>query len=181
MKVKAIEFLGPTPVYDISVDEAEHYVLSNGVVTHNTGIMLSSDNVWIVGRSQDKGSEGLDGYFFTINIEKSRYVREKSKIPINVRFEGGMSKYSGLLEIAMESKAIIKPSNGWYSRVDEDGVVEQKKFRAKDTDTAEFWDPVLKNKLFLEYVESTYKVSNGTLISDEEIDAAMTAVGEDDE
>jgi hypothetical protein len=120
----------------------------------------------------------LDGYFFTINIEKSRYVREKSKIPINVRFEGGMSRYSGLLDIALEAKVIIKPSIGWYSRVDADGVVEQKKFRAKDTDTAEFWDPVLKNKLFLDYVETTYKVSNGTLMTDSDIDTAMYAIDE---
>lgn len=181
MKIKSIESIGKQPVYDISVKDVEHYVLGNGVVTHNTGVMLASDNVWIVGRSQDKGADGLDGYFFTINIEKSRYVREKSKIPINVRFEGGISKYTGLLEIAMESKAVVKPANGWFSRVDEDGVVEQKKFRAKDTDNADFWDPVLKNKLFLDYVETTYKVSNGALMTDDAIDAAMDTLGEDDE
>jgi hypothetical protein len=181
MKIKSIECIGKQPVFDISVKDAEHYVLSNGVVTHNTGIMLASDNVWIVGRSQDKGADGLDGYFFTINIEKSRYVREKSKIPINVRFEGGMSKYSGLLDIAMEGSVVIKPSNGWYSRVDENGEIEAKKWRAKDTDTAEFWDPVLKNKKFIEYVENRYKVSNGNMMTDDDIDTAMDSLGDDDE
>lgn len=173
-------------VKDIPLVQIAHIYMTQdmfpkAVVSGGTGIMLSSDNVWLIGRSQDKGSDGLDGYFFTINIEKSRYVREKSKIPINVKFEGGISKYTGLLEIGLESKAVIKPSNGWYSRVDADGVVEQKKFRAKDTDCQEFWEPVLKNKIFLSYIEDTYKVSNGTLMSDSDIDAAMANVGEDDE
>lgn len=156
-------------------------MFSKPVLSGGTGIMLASDNVWIVGRSQDKGADGLDGYFFTINIEKSRYVREKSKIPINVRFEGGMSKYSGLLDIAMEGSVVIKPSNGWYSRVDENGEIEAKKWRAKDTDTPEFWEPVLSNKKFIEYVENRYKVSNGTMMTDEDIDTAMDALGDDDE
>lgn len=150
------------------------------VVSGGTGIMLSSDNVWLIGRSQDKDADGLAGYNFTINVEKSRYVREKSKIPITVKFEGGISRYSGLLEIALEGSVVVKPSNGWYSRVDEDGVVEPKKWRAKDTDSAEFWEPVLKNKKFIDYVESRYKVSNGTVMSDEDIDAAMDDLSEED-
>lgn len=169
------------PLVQIAHTYDTQEMFSKTVVSGGSGILLASDNVWIIGRSQEKDSDGLAGYNFTINIEKSRYVREKSKIPITVKFEGGISKYSGLLDIAMEASVVVKPSNGWYSRVDEDGVVEQKKFRAKDTDTAEFWDTVLTNKKFIEYIESRYKVSNGTVMSDEEIDAAMTAVGEDDE
>lgn len=155
-------------------------MFSKPILSGGTGGMLASDNVWLIGRSQDKGNDGLDGYFFTINIEKSRYVREKSKIPINVRFEGGLGKYSGLLEIALDAGAIVKPSNGWFSRVDADGVIEQKKVRAKDTDTADFWDPVLKNKLFLDYLEKTYKVSNGAIVSDSDIDAAMNSIDGDE-
>jgi hypothetical protein len=139
-------------------------MFSKPILSGGTGIMLASDNVWLIGRSQDKDSDGLNGYNFTINIEKSRYVREKSKIPINVQFEGGMSKYSGLLDIAMELKFVIKPSNGWYSRVDEDGVVEEKKWRAKDTDTADFWDLLLKNKNFQSAIENRFMVSSGELM-----------------
>ena len=149
------------------------------VVSGGQGILLSSDIVWIIGRSQDKEGTELAGYNFTINVEKSRYVKEKTKIPITVKFEGGISKYSGLLDIALEANIVQKPSNGWYCRVDADGVIESKKWRAKDTDCKEFWDPVLANPVFINYIESTYKVSHGTFLSDESIDEAMENVDVD--
>ena len=36
-------------------------------------------------------------------------VREKSKIPISVSWEGGVEKYSGLREVAMEGGYVEKP------------------------------------------------------------------------
>jgi hypothetical protein len=110
------------------------------------------------------------GYNFIINVEKSRYVREKSKIPITVKHDGGISKWSGLLEMAIESGHVIKPSNGWYSRVDKDtGEVEEKKFRNKETDTKDFWLPLLSSPSFQAWVKETYQVSNGSILTDEDI------------
>ena len=57
------------------------------IVGGGTGVYYSADNVWILGRRQDKDSEGLQGYNFIINVDKSRFVKEKSKIPINVSFD----------------------------------------------------------------------------------------------
>ena len=86
----------------------------------------SADNIFILGRQQEKEGTELVGYNFIINVEKSRYVREKSKIPITVSFDGGISRWSGLLDIALESGHVVKPSNGWYSRQDENGVEDTK-------------------------------------------------------
>ena len=99
------------------------------IVGGGTGSYYSADNIFILGRQQEKDGTELVGYNFIINVEKSRYVREKSKIPVTVRHDGGISTWSGLLDMALESGHVVKPSNGWYSRVDEDGVVEDKKFR----------------------------------------------------
>ena len=173
MKVSKIRNVGKRLVYDISVKDVEHYVLENGAITHNTGIMLSSDQVWLVGRSQEKDGSELAGYKFTIRIEKSRYVREKSAIPIVVNFEGGMSRFAGLLDMALESGCVVKPSNGWYSRVDADGVIEAKKCRAADTDNETFWMVVLSNPRFNEWIMKNYRVSNGSLLSNEDMDAAI--------
>lgn len=152
MEIKSIVKLGPQKVFDISVKDAEHYVLENGVVTHNTGIMYSSDNVFIMGRAQEKDGTDLAGYNFTINIDKSRYVREKSKFPLNVTFENGINKYSGMLDLAQELDFVIKPKNGWYARVivDENTgeIIPDKSWRAKDTNCAEFWDPLLNSPAF---------------------------------
>lgn len=168
MKVVKIEKVGKRKVYDISVDGVEHYVLENGVVTHNTGIYLSADTIFIIGRQQEKDGTELMGWNFIINVEKSRHVKEKSKIPITVKFESGMSKWSGLLDIALEAGAVIRPSQGWYSRVNQEtGEVEDKKYRAKDTDNKEFWMPILLSERFREWVKNHYKVGMGKLVSDE--------------
>lgn len=154
---------------------------SKDVVGGGTGSYYSADNIFILGRQQEKEGTELLGYNFIINVEKSRYVREKAKIPVTVKFDGGLSKWSGLLDMALEAKLVVKPSNGWYSRVDsETGEVEDKKYRLKDTDTKEFWLPVLTNKLFQDWVKDNYQVSAGALMSDESIDEELAAI-EDEE
>ena len=140
------------------------------IVGGGTGSYYSADNIFILGRQQEKEGTEIVGYNFIINVEKSRYVKEKSKIPVSVSFDGGISKWSGLLDIAIESGHVIKPSNGWYQRVNtETGEIDEKKFRTKDTDSAEFWNPILENKSFHDYVESRYRIGNVELISDEEV------------
>ena len=164
MKIKSITPVGKRKVYDLSVKDAEHYVLENGVITHNTGSYYSADNIFILGRQQEKEGTEVVGYNFIINVEKSRYVKEKSKIPVTVSFDGGISKWSGLLDIALESGHVIKPANGWYSKVDKDGVVEDKKYRIKETDTKEFWMPILKNKTFQDFIQQKYRISTGNIM-----------------
>ena len=140
------------------------------IVGGGTGSYYSADNIFIIGRQQEKEGTEVIGYNFIINVEKSRYVREKSKIPVNVRHDGGISRWSGLLDIALDSGHVIKPSNGWYSKVDADGVIEDKKFRIKDTDTSDFWLPILKNKSFQKYVQDTYQISTGSIMQENTID-----------
>ena len=88
------------------------------IVGGGTGSYYSADTIWILGRQQDKDKDGSQGYHFIINVEKSRYVKEKSKIPISVSFNGGMQKYSGLLDLAMQAQLCNKASPGWYAKVD---------------------------------------------------------------
>jgi RecA/RadA recombinase len=140
------------------------------IVGGGTGSYYSADNIFIIGRQQEKEGTEVIGYNFIINVEKSRYVKEKSKIPISVSFGGGISKWSGLLDIALESGHVTKPSNGWYSRRDDDGVYEDKKYRIKDTDTKDFWIPVLKQKSFRDFIENKYSIAHGEIISDEEVE-----------
>jgi RecA/RadA recombinase len=143
---------------------------SKDVVGGGTGSYYAADNIFILGRQQEKEGTEVVGYNFIINVEKSRYVREKSKIPVTVRHDGGISRWSGLLDMALESGHVIKPSNGWYSRVNKDtGEVEDQKFRAAQCDTKEFWLPILQSTSFQEWVKTTYQVANGAILSDEDI------------
>ena len=150
------------------------------IVGGGTGSYYSADNIFILGRQQEKEGTEVVGYNFIINVEKSRYVREKSKIPVSVSFDGGISRWSGLLDIALESGHVIKPSNGWYQKVDkETGEMDQKKYRIKETDTKEFWLPILQQKSFVEFVKNKYQVSATEILRDEDIDAELAAL--DDE
>jgi len=132
------------------------------IVSGGTGIYYSADNIYIVGRQQEKDGTEVTGYNFIINVEKSRSVREKSKIAIEVSYEGGISKWSGLMDVALEGGFVTKPSNGWYSKAGSD-----EKVRMKDTYTKEFWIPILADKSFQEFVEKKYKNSGTNLMSKE--------------
>ena len=167
MKIAEINKVGKKPVYDLSVKDNEHYILKNGVVTHNTGIYYSADNIWIIGRQQEKKGTEIKGYNFIINIEKSRFVREKSKIPIAVTWEGGIMPYSGLLEVALEGKYVVKPNIVWYARVDtETGEVEDKKVREKDTLNKEFWAPVFANTDFKDFIKKRFQIGQMSMLDD---------------
>ena len=71
------------------------------VVSGGTGVYYSADNIFIIGRQQEKEGKEVVGYNFIINVEKSRFVREKSRIPIEVTWEGGISKWSGLIDMLL--------------------------------------------------------------------------------
>lgn len=143
---------------------------SKDVVGGGTGSYYSADNIFILGRQQEKDGTDVVGYNFIINVEKSRYVKEKSKIPVQITYEGGISKWSGLLDIAIETGHVVKPSNGWYSKVDtETGEVEDKKYRVKDTYNSDFWMPILNNKSFRDAVEKKYKIGTVKILTDDEI------------
>ena len=139
------------------------------VVSGGTGSYYSADNIFIIGRQQEKDGQEVVGYNFIINVEKSRYVKEKSKIPITVSFDGGISRWSGLLDVAVLSGHIIKPSPGWYQRVDRStGEVGEKKYRIADTDTRDFWQPILLCPLFQKFIEEKYTVGFGKIMESPE-------------
>ena len=132
------------------------------IVSGGTGIYYSADNIFIIGRQQEKQGTEIVGYNFIINVEKSRFVREKSKIPIEVTFEGGISKWSGLLDMALESGHVVKPNNGWYQN-----AKEEKKYRLADTYNKEFWMPILTDSTFSEWIENRYCMGNSQMIESE--------------
>ena len=172
MKIKNITKLGNLPVYDISVKDVEHYVLENGVVSHNSGLMYSANQAFIISKAQEKdkvdGKDELVGWNFTMNVEKSRFVKEKSKLPFTVLYESGISKYSGLLDLALKSNHVVKPSLGWLSKVDTStGEVEAKKYRLKDTHNKEFWDSILNDSTFNDWVKKNFKLIGGIPTADD--------------
>ena len=158
------------PMVAINHTYQEMGLFPKAIVSGGTGIYYSADNIWIIGRQQDKQGTEIKGYHFVINIEKSRFVKEKSKIPISVSWEGGVEKLSGLLDVALAGNYAAKPSNGWYCRVDrETGELVDPKFRAKETLTSEFWDPIFKNTDFKDFLVKQYSIGSDSLVDNDDI------------
>ena len=140
------------------------------IVSGGTGSYYSSDAIWIIGRQQEKEGTEIAGYHFVINIEKSRHVREKSKIPITVTFEGGISKWSGLLDVSEKLGYINKPKVGWYEAVNPSTgeVLSDKLMRAKEfAVNGDFWKMMLTKTDLADAIRKRYSIANGALISDE--------------
>lgn len=157
------------PLIAINHIYMEQGLYPKAIVSGGTGVYYSSDNIWIVGRSQEKEGSDIAGYHFNIVIEKSRYVREKSKIPITVLWEGGINKWSGLMDVALSSNYIAKPSNGWYQRVDQEtGELVGQKYRAKDiVASKDFWEKVFTETDFAEYIRKAYSIGETKLLSND--------------
>ena len=145
------------PMIAINHTYKEMGLFPKDIVSGGTGIYYSADNIWIIGRRQNKVGTEITGYDFVINMEKSRYVREKSKIPITVSWEGGIDDYSGLLDVALAGQFVVKPKPAWFAKVNrETGEIDGKNFRQKEL-TKEFWDDIIHTEEFKSFVESQYK------------------------
>lgn len=134
------------------------------VVSGGTGGVLSANSIFIMGRSQEKDGDEIAGWNFTLNADKSRNVKEKTKFPLLVTYSGGINKYSGLMELAIECGMVVKPKNGWYAKVNPDtGEICEPNLRLKQTNTDEFWKSILESEKFLDFVEQKFKVSHNSL------------------
>jgi len=115
------------------------------IMSGGTGIYYSANQIFFMGRQQEKEGTQISGYNFMIGVDKSRFVKEKTRLPLSISWEGGINKWSGLLDVGLETGWVRKPANGWFEAVNpETGEVLSDKKRRKDTDSAEFWLPVFK-------------------------------------
>lgn len=159
------------PLVAVNHTYQEIGLFPKAVVSGGTGIYYSADAIWIIGRQQDKVGTEIQGYHFVINIEKSRHVKEKSKIPISVSWEGGIKKWSGLLEVAEKGGYIRKPKVGWYEAVDpETGeVISEKLLRAKEiVDSSSFWDTMFTRTNFAEFIKDAYTVGGSIIMKEDD-------------
>ena len=157
------------PMVAVNHTYMEIGLFPKAVVGGGTGLYYSADNIWIIGRQQDKKGTEIQGYHFVINVEKSRYVKEKSKIPITVSWEGGVEDYSGLLDVALAGGYVEKPSNGWYAVVDQETGELGQKVRYGDTLGQFFWIDIFEKTNFKEFVKKQYSIGYKEQVSMDEI------------
>jgi len=126
------------------------------VISGGSSVMYTANQAFIITRSQEKDNSSgeIEGWNFTIRIEKSRFVKEKSKLTFQVRYNQGVVPWSGLFDIAMNSGHIESPSRGWYQKKG-----EEKKIRMSDTNSDDFWNSIINDEEFKQYVSNSFALS----------------------
>lgn len=132
------------------------------IISGGTGIYYSANQIFIISKAQEKDGTDLAGWKFTINIEKSRYVKEKAKLPFKVLYDSGIQKWSSLMDLAIESGHIQKATQGWYNLTDlSTGEIIEPKRRGKDIEVDDdFFKELCQNDTFNTFVERKYKLQN---------------------
>lgn len=141
------------------------------VIPGGTAVTYAANQIFIISKAQEKDKEGkLAGYRFTITIHKSRFVKEKAKFPFTVTYDSGIRKWSGLLDVALESGHVVKPKNGWYQATDgENLLLDGKMFREKDMNESEFiWEEIFEKTDFKEWIRGRYTLGDMALMAEED-------------
>jgi len=129
---------------------------SKKVMSGGTGGIYGADIIWFIGKQQVKEDTELVGWNFVINIEKSRFVKEKMKIDVIVKYTGGIYKYSGIFDLAVEAGVIRKPSKGYYSFGD-----DKKHRRSKFENDEEFMGELILRDDFKRFVGNKFLLNPG--------------------
>lgn len=116
--IKEIREVGPRDVFDVET-ECSHYLLANGIVSHNSGAIYAASSVLTLSKAKEKdlSTNETTGVIITITATKSRLTKENTKIKCLVKYDGGLSRYYGLLELA-EAAGIFKKISTRYELED---------------------------------------------------------------
>jgi hypothetical protein len=108
-------------VYDFTVKDDHHYILENGVLSHNSyvptkdlgggnGIKYAASNIIMLSKSKDKTDEGIVGNFIKCTNYKNRFVKENMHVQTRLNYTSGLSRYYGLTDLAIEYNIFKKVS-----------------------------------------------------------------------
>lgn len=129
------------------------------IMSGGTGPMYVANQVFIIGKQKEKDNTDVIGHNFIINVEKSRFVREYSKIPITVTYEGGIQKYSGIFDLALEAGFIKNPTKGWYAIYDVDTGTTSNNMRSADILSGNYLEKIVNHPKFKLFVKQKYEIS----------------------
>ena len=92
-----IDVLDRSEVFDIAVEEVSHYILENGIVSHNSGLKYAgSVNVELTKAQLKDSKTNRIGVTVTAKLEKARFAAPHTPIKLQILFSKGMNKFIGL-------------------------------------------------------------------------------------
>jgi hypothetical protein len=113
IKIKKIEKIEKknTKVYDIEVEDAHHYILDDGTLSHNSyvptqeisggsGLKYAASTIIHLSKKKEKDGTEVIGNLIKAKTAKSRLSKENKEVTIRLFYdERGLDKYYGLLEL----------------------------------------------------------------------------------
>lgn len=76
-----------------------------------SGLIYAASTILTFSKAKEKTSDGeITGVIITVTAGMSRFTREGLKVKIRLKFDGGLDRYYGLLEIAEAAKIFKKVS-----------------------------------------------------------------------
>lgn len=111
MKVVSVKKVESVPVFDITVEPGNNYILSNGIISHNSGTIYAASSIVSMTKRKVKDGTDLTGNIVTCTLDKGRSTKEGSKAEILIDFKTGLSRYHGLVDIAINAGIWEKTGN----------------------------------------------------------------------
>lgn len=108
--VKSIRKIETKPVYDLTVDEDHHYILGNGLVSHNSGLKYAASTIIYLSKKKDRVDNEVVGNIIHCKTYKSRLTKQDKMVDVQLNYEKGLNKYYGLLDIALKHGIFKKVS-----------------------------------------------------------------------
>ena len=102
IEIKSIKKNKPSKVYDIKVKDDAHYILENGVVSHNSGLFYSASTIIYLSKKKVKEGTDIIGNIIHCKLFKGRLTKENSMIDVMLDYDTGLSPYYGLVPIAIK-------------------------------------------------------------------------------
>lgn len=171
-------------VYDIGVATAHHYILGNGVVSHNTmdkynpqimggggGVKYAADVILMLSKRKEKDGDEVIGNIIHVKVWKSRLSRENKMVDVLLTYDEGLDRYYGCLELA-ERYGVFKKVSTRYELPD-----GSKHFGSKIYEDPErFFTPEVLARIN-EGVAGEFKYGKNEDTTAAEVEAALEAGG----
>lgn len=79
------------------------------------GLIYASDSIALLSKSKDRDKDrNVVGNIVKVRMEKSRLSRENSEVEVRISYTGGLDKYYGVLDMAVEAN-MVTCNNGRYT------------------------------------------------------------------
>ncbi len=136
---------------------------------------LSCDDIWLISRSKVRSADKKEllGFDFNIRFVKSRYCKEGAMIPITVKYDSGIYKWSGLLDVARLLGFVDMRGKGRYCLSAAGGGDEDSKSYTKNEmfegKADGMFESLIENEAFQIALKAKYSIETGAMVDDEQL------------